>query len=117
MTEEQFNMIGDTHFDANHSVDLDFVAGVSKKLFSKVNFIVIPDNAATANTDGVPNVLLGLSFLQQESMLMIDVEYCHGAEEGLPVIAGKPTDESEGALGILPIVKLKPVKGTVRPGR
>ncbi|KAK5682523.1 hypothetical protein LTS10_005651 [Elasticomyces elasticus] len=114
MTAAEFNMIGDAHFQATHSVDLDFVAGVSKKLFSKVNFIVIPDNAARADLDGVPNVLLGLEFLQRESMLMIDIEYCHDAEEGLPVIADKPENECEGAAGILPIVKVKPVKGFVR---
>ncbi|TKA82586.1 hypothetical protein B0A55_01188 [Friedmanniomyces simplex] len=117
MTEEQFSMIGDTHFDAAHSVDLDFVAGVSKKSFSKVNFIIIPDNAAKSNRDGVPNVLLGFPFLQQESMLMIDVEYCHDAEVGLPVISEKAENECEGAAGILPIVKLKPVRGITRPGR
>lgn len=113
MTEEQFNMIGDTHMTASHSIDLDFVAGASKKSFSKVNFIVIPDDTAKSSTDGVPNVLLGLPFLQQESMLMIDIEYCNAAEEGLPVIADKASNECDEPAGILP-VKLVRRPGIIR---
>jgi len=117
MTEAEFNMIGDTHACATHSVDLDFIAGRSKKAFSKVNFVVITDDAVKSKADGVPDVLLGFPFLQEQSMLMIDVEYVHEAEEGLPVIAGKPEDEFEGAAGILPFVKVKSVPGVRRPGR
>ncbi|KAK4542024.1 hypothetical protein LTR36_007224 [Oleoguttula mirabilis] len=115
MTARQFDLIGDNHFDAKHSVDLDFVAGKSKKAFHKVNFIVIPDNAETADTDGVPNVLLGLPFLQESHMLMIDVEYCCDAEEGLPVIAKKAEEESANSFGGILPVKLKPQQGFVRP--
>lgn len=39
MTELEFNMIGDAHYDATHSVDLDITAGSSKKFFPRTNFI------------------------------------------------------------------------------
>lgn len=114
MTAKQMNLIGDSHVSAQHSVDLDFVAGLSHKQFTRVNFVVVADDPARSNSDGVPNVLLGLPFLQEHSMLMIDLDYCHDAEPGLPVLADKEENENPNGSGPLP-VKLAQVKGQTRP--
>lgn len=41
--EKEFNLIRDNRFNATHYVALDFTAGISRKVFEKVKFIIIPD--------------------------------------------------------------------------
>ncbi|KAK5126091.1 hypothetical protein LTR85_011446 [Meristemomyces frigidus] len=117
MTEEGFNLIGGQTFGAKNCVKLDFWAGQSKKKFEKVYFIVLDVDERTENTDGVPNVLLGWPFLEEHSMLQIDVEYCYEADRSLPVLAERGEDEMGGHAGPLPIVKIRPTAGIPRPTR
>lgn len=72
------------------------------------------DDPKTSNSDGVPNVLLGLPFLQDNSMLMIDLEYCHDADPELPVLADKEENENRSGSGPL-VVKLTKTPGPKRP--
>lgn len=117
MTEEEYNLIGANTFGAKQAVKLSFFAGHSKKRFENIHFIVINDagDVERANHDGVPNVLLGWEFLQEHSMLQIDVEYCNPADPALPVLADKAENEHGGHGGPLPVVKVPKTAGVPRP--
>ena len=104
--EEEFNLVGANHFDVRHCIKLDFYAGHSKKLFEKVHFVVFDDDAKESSVDGIPNVLLGMPFLREHSMIQIDLEYCHGPNPDLPVLAKRAEDEKGGHAGPLPVVKV-----------
>lgn len=102
MTTKEIHMLGEQHINVTHSVHLDFEAGISKRKFEKVNFLVIPDKVEESSIDGVNNVILSYDFLRENSMLMIDLEYCDDADESLPVIADRAENEDKDALSILP---------------
>ncbi|KAF7194632.1 hypothetical protein HII31_04138 [Pseudocercospora fuligena] len=112
----KFNLIGDNDFKPTHFVELSFHAGKSNKSFHDIRFVVVPDDAAKASQDGVPNLILGLPTLRKYSMVMMDLDYHMEPEAGLEVIAGKAEEEHAGFQTIGPIIMRPPRPGVKRPG-
>lgn len=115
MTEDdKCNLIGGKTFDAHYTINLSFSAGLSKKQFNDIKFIVVEDGT---DTDGVPNALLGYDHLWKYSMFQIDLEYCHDADPSLPVLADRAENEKGGIAGPLPVILLPQRPGVPRPMR
>jgi hypothetical protein len=112
---KDFESMGNMHFETTHHVKLNFRAGVSQREFSHVRFDVVHDDWADPNGDGIPNVLLGVKFVTDHSMMMMDVEYYHDADPDLEVIAQKAEDENPRQARIL-ITKFPQRPGIQRPG-
>lgn len=110
--EEKFSFLAGKEWTATHSINLDFTAGSSRRAFHRINFIVVEDDPETANIDGLPNVLLGLPLLMENSMLMIDVDYCNEPDPKLPVLASKASTET-GGIHIPDILNIKKLPKTV----
>lgn len=112
--DRTFAQIGNNHFDATHYVVLDFWAGVSKRKFEAVKFILVDDDWQDPNGDGIPNVLLGWPFLREQSMVMMDFEYHHYPDSAFPVIAERAENEKANQAMIL--VNMYPqTRGVPRP--
>lgn len=109
-----FTLVGNNKFRATHSTTLSFRAGISNKHFDSVRFIVIPDDWADPNGDGVPNVILGYPFLRDNSMMMIDLDYHQDADPALEVVAERADEEMAGSRAIL-LTKWQETKGATRP--
>jgi len=108
-SDREFATAGGNQFRPRHSVDLDFVAGVSKNEFKKVRFEIYEDlDLAHSGSDGFPDIILGIEFLRENSMVMIDLEYCHGADPALPVLAKRAKEEDGDVTGPLAPVKYVP---------
>jgi hypothetical protein len=73
IAERDFVMLGDAHLKPTHYVLLTFQAGRSKKTFEKEKFYVVDDTWGDPDTDGVPNVVLGWTFLLKNHVVVIDV--------------------------------------------
>jgi hypothetical protein len=71
--ERDFVMLGDTRLHPTHYVLLTFQAGRSKTTFEKEKFYVVHDTWGDSDTDGVPNVVLGWTFLLKNHVVLIDV--------------------------------------------
>jgi hypothetical protein len=68
VAERDFVMLGDTRLHPTHYVLLTFQAGRSKTTFEKEKFYVVDDTWGDSNADGVPNVVLGWTFLMKNSL-------------------------------------------------
>jgi len=117
-SDREYATAGGNQFRPKHSVDLDFVAGVSRNQFRKVRFEIYEDkDLEESGKDGFPDVILGLEFLRENSMVMIDLEYCHGADPALPVLAKRAKEEGNGDVaGPLAPIKYPPRPPVVRGG-
>ncbi len=89
--------IGGNGVQINRKVILSFWAGRKHVYCEDVEFL-IPVDAKDTDTDGLPDVLLGLPELRKRHMIMIDPDFCNDPEEGLEIIAKRGCDEVEGEL-------------------
>jgi len=90
--------IGGNDVKIGHKVTLSFWAGRKNTYCQDVEFL-IPVETGDTDTDGLPDVLLGLPELMKRHMIMIDPEFCNDPEEGLEVIAKRACEEIEGEPG------------------
>jgi hypothetical protein len=104
VAERDFVMLGDTRLHPTHYVLLTFHAGRSKTIFEKEKFYLVDDTWGDSDTDGVPNVVLGWSFLLKNHVVLIDFEYHLDADPALEVIASKAEDENPGFRSLGPII-------------
>jgi hypothetical protein len=80
--DKDFVMLGHASLHPTHYVLLNFQAGRSKNKFEKEKFFVVDDDWGNPDDDGVPNVVLGWSFLLKNHVVMIDVsDWRHFAQE------------------------------------
>ena len=111
---KEYVSMGNNKVATFHHVKLSFTAGLSSRKFENVRFEVVADDWENPNGDGIPNVVLGLGFIEDHNMMMIDLEYHCDADPKLPVIAQRAEDEAPGSARIL-ITKHPQTKGFVRP--
>jgi hypothetical protein len=116
-TTDHYNLIAHAKWDVKHSVNLAFTAGVPMREFTHIKFSVVDQEAEDADSDGVPNVLLGHQFLTEHNMIHKNIQFCHNAEEGQKVLAPRAQDEVLGLAGPLPIVVAPKRPGVRRPTR
>lgn len=89
--------IGGNDVEINRKITLSFWAGRKNVYCKDVDFL-IPVEARDTDTDGLPDVVLGLPELRKRHMIMIDPDFANDPEEGLEVIAKRACDETDGEL-------------------
>lgn len=89
--------IGGNDVRINRKVTLSFWAGRKNVYCEDVEFL-IPVETKDTDTDGLPDVVLGLPELRERHMITIDPDFCNDPEEGLEVIAKRARDEIQGEL-------------------
>jgi hypothetical protein len=89
--------IGGNKVEIDRKVAISFWAGRKHHFCEKVEFF-IPKEVQDTDTDGLPDVVLGLHELKKRHMIMIDPDFANEPEEGLEVIARRAAEEVEGDL-------------------
>lgn len=89
--------IGGNAVEIDRKVALNYWAGRKHHYYEEVDFF-IPKETQDTDTDGIPDVVLGLPELRKRHMIMIDPDFANEPEEGLDVIARRACEEVEGEL-------------------
>jgi len=87
--------VGGNGVQIDRKIILSFWAGRKNVYCQDVEFF-IPVEVEDTDTDGLPDVLLGLTELRKRHMIMIDPDFCNDPEEGLEVIAKRACEEVDG---------------------
>jgi hypothetical protein len=87
--------IGGNDVEIDRKITINFWAGRKNHHCQNVEFF-IPKETQDTDTDGLPDVLLGLAELRKHHMITIDPDFANEPEEGLEVVAKRASDEVNG---------------------
>jgi len=87
--------IGGNAVELDQKVTISFWAGRKNLFCEEVDFFILKEQQDT-DTDGIPDVLLGLPELRKHHMITIDPDFANEPEEGLEVLAKRAEDEVNG---------------------